>query len=118
MKQTPVRLHVTTLGDLIERRSEGIVGGLLAWCYSRSCDVVSVPIDLDALARERGHDYDWKQLKAVCTRCGSRDTSISLLWTHTKHITYGHHGSSTPGGPPRGYTDGSVRTSHLTKLSE
>ncbi|WOF74116.1 hypothetical protein QMT40_001763 [Parvibaculaceae bacterium PLY_AMNH_Bact1] len=96
MKQTPIRLEVGTLGDLMARREDEVIGGLLAWCHSRSCDVQSVPLDLNALARERGPNYDWKRLKAVCTECGSRDTSISLLWTHTKHITYGHHGSRTP----------------------
>lgn len=96
MKQTPIRIHADTLGDLITLREAGTVGGLEAWCYRRDCPVVAVKLDLDALARERGADYDWKKLKAVCSKCGSRDTSISLLWTHTKHITYGHHGSRTP----------------------
>jgi len=82
MKQTPIRIHAVTLGDLITLREAGTVGGLEAWCYRRDCSRVSVMLDLDALARERGLNYNWKQLKAVC-ECGSRDTCISLRWTNT-----------------------------------
>ena len=89
MNQTPVRIPLHTLGDLLEQRSAGMIGGLEAWCYSRSCDVASVPLDLDRLTHERGSSYDWKRLKAVCKACGGSNTAISLRWSHTD--------SSTPG---------------------
>lgn len=96
MKQTPIRVNADTLGDLISLRNEGVVGGLHAWCYYSSCDKGAVPLDLDALARERGLNYDWKRVKPVCTLCGHRDRNVglSVCWTHTAGAT------SNIGTPP------------------
>lgn len=59
-------------------------------------------LDLDALVRDRGPDYDWKKLRAVCAECHNRNTSISLRWT-LSDMTYSHHGSATPGGSMIGH---------------
>jgi len=107
MKQSPSRINADTLGDLISLRNAGMVGGLNAWCYWGPCGRGAVPIDLDRLARKRGLNYEWKQLKPVCKYCAHRDRNVglSILWTDMSHVS-GNMGYTPPSpgishnGPP------------------